>query len=372
MSEPSHCQSVTNTSTKLYRSRIFCHVTTFFYVLITLFLMAMPSIAQTTTSAPNATDKAINPLIYGGTSAKVGEFPFMASIQSYNRTICGGTILSSRWVLTAAHCVTEYLSLPSGFSVSVGTIRNISEYPVRVTRIEVPDDYNPRRFTYDLALLELAKPLTFNATVRPARIASDEISPGDEFIAIGWGLTESRKPASTLQHVRVKAASTSKCGEYRGWESHNAAWICTGDTPGTGTCFGDSGSPLIWPTLPDKDEDFAAYVFGITSFSYNPYSILLDECADRNILDYYTRLDYHIYWISSITGLNRSELLVSARPPKPTNNTTAIVNTTAEDQILLDNATEVSSSVFLLKTLGDTFCLSVFLWILTLFIVFDN
>jgi secreted trypsin-like serine protease len=151
-----------------------------------------------------------------------------------------------------------------------------------------------------------------------------------------------------LQYVRLQVASASKCRvPIPYWTDHNVDWICTGETPGSGVCYGDSGGPLILPTFPDKDEDFTAYVLGITSFGLNlddPESL---KCAGSYTLDYFTRVDQHIDWIVTVTGLDRSDLLASS-------------------------AISLSSSVSLPTSPGNTFCLSILLWFLAVFIVFDN
>lgn len=42
--------------------------------------------------------------IVGGTAASAGEFPFIVSLQLNGSHFCGGSLLDSRTVVTAAHC----------------------------------------------------------------------------------------------------------------------------------------------------------------------------------------------------------------------------------------------------------------------------
>lgn len=47
------------------------------------------------------------PRVQGGHSTKVNEWPWQAAIQEGDRTVCGAALVSDKWVITAAHCVTE-------------------------------------------------------------------------------------------------------------------------------------------------------------------------------------------------------------------------------------------------------------------------
>lgn len=51
-----------------------------------------------------------SPLIIGGNEAKDGQFPYMVSLRLYGSHMCGGSIISDHWILTAAHCLTPIKS----------------------------------------------------------------------------------------------------------------------------------------------------------------------------------------------------------------------------------------------------------------------
>ena len=109
-----------------------------------------------------------------GTSANLGEFPWQAQLIAFwdgvNNHLCGGTLISSKHVLTAAHC----LFLPKeNITVITGRL-SISEYEQqqvtsKVAKVIIHSDYNhPSIFNNDIALLELVEPVPFNKNIEMA------------------------------------------------------------------------------------------------------------------------------------------------------------------------------------------------------------
>jgi len=108
--------------------------------------------------------------IVGGQETEVNEYPWQVGIVSAGGITpwCGGTLISSQHVLTAAHCTAS--STASSIEVVLGEhdIDDYQNYRVSVSNILDDPLYDSVTTQYDFSILTLAQPVTFTAAVNPA------------------------------------------------------------------------------------------------------------------------------------------------------------------------------------------------------------
>jgi hypothetical protein len=319
-----------DTSAKLRLSFIiYCIIILFQTLLVRVLADTLVSANTVDPTHNHITNKTVNAQILGGTLANEGEFPYMAAIYLSGDFNCGGVILSSRWVLTGAHCLVDpngnhtsnsfQLYVPkSNITVGYGGIWdegiwNIDLNLTSINNVWIRSQYKPRYPQYDLALIELAAPLPSDGKVRPARITPRIVRPDDELIAIGWGFGADGEPSEILQKVRLTAGSDSICQSgYSEWDGQDGAFVCTANGRGLGICYGDGGGPLVLPISPNSTENFAGYLVGTTSFFVNVDEPESNTCARGELVtSYFTRVAEHIDWIAKVTGIDSSELLAT-------------------------------------------------------------
>lgn len=132
--------------------------------------------------------------IGGGLTAERGQFPFIVSLRTKgpNDTepthFCGGSILSERWILTAAHCVAYGVS---NTFVQVGAHHVLDDgVQHTVRRIIEHADYDLELLFNDIALIELNAPIQYNPFVQPIELETAAIGPGENATIAGWGRIE--------------------------------------------------------------------------------------------------------------------------------------------------------------------------------------
>ncbi|XP_065089805.1 trypsin alpha-3-like [Ochlerotatus camptorhynchus] len=184
--------------------------------------------------------------IIGGHKVDVTNYPYQLSLRSHDNHICGASVISMHWALSAAHCVfpqrevrTISLRAGTGDRQSGGKIFNVSQ-------IVIHPQYNPSMFDNDVAVLRTSTALV-GLNVRPILLVPQGYEPfaGVRSLVTGWGRTLVDNGLPTELHaVDIPIVSRSACASYWGTSLITNNMICAGQQ-GRDSCNGDSGGPLV-------------------------------------------------------------------------------------------------------------------------------
>ncbi|XP_023246672.1 trypsin-1-like [Copidosoma floridanum] len=246
-----------------------------------LFVLALVAVTQGRV-VNNLTSRIVN-----GTSAKLGELPFQASLQRGGRAYCGGSVINEYYVVTAAHCLARKQA--SSLTVIVGTINwQKPGYVHQVEKIIVHSKFTSKgSFENDIGLVEVKTPFQFSFILQPVLLPTldEEVATNSIAIVSGWGRLGGKvlKQPDNLQKAEIFIIEPESCQSVM-TEIIHPTQLCANDpTARRGQCSGDSGGPL---SIDGK-------LVGIVSWSIkDPY------CASTTYPGIYTRVSKYVDWIN--------------------------------------------------------------------------
>uniref|UniRef100_A0A8C8VZS1 Serine protease 52 n=1 Tax=Peromyscus maniculatus bairdii TaxID=230844 RepID=A0A8C8VZS1_PERMB len=233
--------------------------------------------------------------ILGGEPVNILEFPWHVGIMSLGNHVCGGSILSEWWILTASHCFGQINNSNLEITHGRDDFKNTEDLTYKeVDKVIVHPSFDSWLLDNDIALLLLRSPL--NLTVNSVPICVSEVSnvlAWDNCWVTGWGITNTslvKVQPSKLQKVNVELFGWDWCGQVLPLLTKNM--LCAGARDaGKDACQGDSGGPLVC----NKKRNITTwYQLGIVSWGVG--------CGRKNVPGVYTKVSHYLEWIRKETA----------------------------------------------------------------------
>ncbi|KAH8364127.1 hypothetical protein KR084_002809, partial [Drosophila pseudotakahashii] len=242
---------------------------------------------------------SINGRITNGKDAVADQFPYqlgLAFSSSQGSWWCGGSLINTRWALTAAHCTDGASSVTVNFGATVRTSPKLTQ-TVSSSNFIQHESYSSSIIRNDISLIklsEVALSAAINTIALPASSSSYTSLVGKTAVASGWGLTKDTDTAVTknLQYVDLEIISKEICKNTFGFIVTDRN-LCVGTDNKSSTCQGDSGGPLVYDGT----------LIGATSFG----SAAGCEVGAPAV---FTNVAYYVPWILANTDIKHSDIII--------------------------------------------------------------
>ncbi|KAI2809851.1 hypothetical protein BLOT_001003, partial [Blomia tropicalis] len=185
--------------------------------------------------------------IVGGVRAQIGEIPYQVALLRSGSFVCGGSLIGSHYVLTAAHCVFGNEDEPSLFTVRYGTVYRNSGFDIDVNMIRRHPSYSPETFDYDVAVLCLANNYVPGINAEQISLAKSSPTIGSSVILSGWGLLSTngnKLPLFLQKSNNLTIISNEECQQKCIDHNITDRMLCAFSRIQS-SCIGDSGGPMV-------------------------------------------------------------------------------------------------------------------------------
>ncbi|KAJ1099448.1 hypothetical protein NDU88_004549 [Pleurodeles waltl] len=240
--------------------------------------------------------------VIGGNEAGRNGYKWQVSLQTayydnpnYWSHICGGSLISRSWVMSAAHCV-DFEGAMYRVALGEHSLSELdgTEYFVKIKNIITHGSWNPNYIShgYDIALLQMSSPAYNNGYIAIANLPTmnSKLPNGYPCYITGWGTTspDGHYP-DRLQVAMLPVVEHSICSQPNWW-GQNAldTMVCAGGDGVKAGCSGDSGGPL------NCFVDGFWEVHGIASYAVVPH------CNTYGKPTVFTRVSAYTDWIDEI------------------------------------------------------------------------
>ena len=228
--------------------------------------------------------------VIDGVETPPNKYPWLVGLVLGNEnstTECGGSLLSSRTVLTAAHCPN------TGWVITGQHIKSIISGNERWYKVKSKTNhplFNNRTIAYDLAIITLEQDVEFNEYARPICLPTDctREYANDQVWVAGWGVESwPGNQSNVLREAKLTTMSNTECctspNKYRCCEITDDM-ICAADKSRR-PCYGDSGGPIM------INENGLYTVIGVVSWGWT--------CYEDGFPGVFSRVTSNLYWIMS-------------------------------------------------------------------------
>jgi len=233
--------------------------------------------------------------IVGGVEAVPGEFPWQVAVRIDGMYFCGGSLIDSTHVLTAAHCTDGAQSFRLTFGAHDISTTEPTQVTVDATRYTIHPNWDPNTLAGDMSIIILDTPVTYTARIAPICLIGSNAPDyvGADLTVSGWGKPSDAATgiSPVLRKVVVQGITRTQCRlSYIGLGISDDI-LCVATTGGKGSCNGDSGGPLSF-----IQADGTFNQVGVVSFGSS-------RGCEVGVPAGFSRVSSYTQWLTDNTGL---------------------------------------------------------------------